>query len=193
MTIKRRTFLGALALLLTNRKNVFASTSTNELSEFQKLLNLELQPINELADALMNEINNQLSCSWKGYSVETKHCFGVANKILIPIHLKTLNNSTIDYALLCFENIDNQWIKLSSLSSFHIESIIEASKVLPKYDFAKAVLPIYSKANTPNEFRTELGNFNLKMICSHERSQINFKIEIPTMAIERSIDSKTLR
>lgn len=193
MIIKRRTFLGVFALLLANRKKAFSSTTNNELSEFQKLLNLELRPINNLADDLMAEVHSQLNSSWKGYSIENKHCFSIGNKVLIPINLKTLNHIKIDTALLCFEKIENQWVKLNPLSSFHIESIIEAGKVLLIHNFSEAVLPIHTKDFIPFGYQTELGVFTLKMMSSHDKNKIHFKVKTLTDTIEQTINVKMLQ
>lgn len=123
MTIKRRTFLGALALLLTNRKNAFAGTSTNELREFQKLLNLNINSKKEIDRELNEAINTQLNNNWKGFSFEGNQWYSYDRKAFMPVYLKTSHGKIIDFTLLCFEKTDNGWVSLPSLSSFHIRCL----------------------------------------------------------------------
>lgn len=193
MTINRRTFLGALALLLANRKNVFASSSTNELSEFQKLLNLSINSKSEIDIELNNAINTQLSNNWKGYIFEANQWYGYDRKALIPIYLKTSHGKIIDFTLLCFEKTDTEWLSLPSLSSFHVEGILNISDSIPKNEIRGAVLPIQSKKFVPYGYETESGKFIIKTICNHENNQVHYKIETHQLSIERSITSLKLR
>jgi hypothetical protein len=195
--MKRRTFIKSSVLISAMSIETFASPKTNSsaqlLSDFLKTFDTKSQHFLFAETSLKKSLRKSIQTSWKGFVPNQKKFYLIGQKPLCPIVLKNVNSETIDCAILCFEKIDNQWISLKSLSSFHLEGILKMSAEFSKNELADTFLPRFSNELLPYSFKTAKGEFYLKTNNQNGEFRTEIKVKYAdNEAVTDSISSKLL-